>query len=388
MKVLLLDGDTVQAISVLKSLKEMGASVTVFCENRISYGYTSRYPDKKIISPVIKENENAFVDFLIDFLSREPHDVIIPLYNESAETLSKHKDKVGETAAKCAIQEYDLFMKAHDKESLMDICKHNEIPHPRTADPMKLGFEQAVKYVGFPMLVKPNISSGSHGIIYVDEKDDLRRAYESLQTEYGRFTFQEYIHHSGIYYNAMMFRTKTGNFLNTVVIQIMRYFPVRGGTSSFCLTIDNPDIVTLCEKLLDALDWYGFADIDILQDKLTNEYKVIEINPRIPSSIKAAAIAGVNYPEMIVRDILGLQLQEYPYHLAKKLRYLAMDILWFIFSRRRFSSTPSWFQFFGRDLYYQDGSLDDPLPMFAGIMMGMKKYLNPAFRKSKLNQKR
>ena len=69
-----------------------------------------------------------------------------------------------------------------------------------------------------------------------------------------------------------------------------------------CETIQNETLVCICKDILDALDWVGFADFDIMESK-SGEYKVIEINPRVPASIHAAYIAGVNYPEMIVHDM-------------------------------------------------------------------------------------
>lgn len=51
------------------------------------------------------------------------------------------------------------------------------------------------------------------------------------------------------------------------------------------------------------------------------EYKVIEINPRVPASIHAAYIAGVNYPEMIVHDMKDEPILTYTYHIGKVLRF-------------------------------------------------------------------
>jgi D-aspartate ligase len=388
MNVLLLDGDTVEAISVLKSLKKIQTRITIFCEHRISFGYASRYPDSRIIAPAIKDNESNFLQFLLRFLKGNPQDLIIPLYNDGAEFLSRYKDRIKMLGTKCAIPDYSIFIKAHDKEKLMEICEMNGIPHPRTANPAKSSIELASEYVGFPLLIKPNISSGARGISFVRTKDKLEILYKHVIEKYGACTFQEYVNHSGVYYNVMLYRTRAGQFANSVVTKILRYFPIKGGTSSFCISINQPELLKQCMKLLDALDWHGFADIDIIKDEVSQDYKIIEINPRIPASINAAAISGINFPEIILKDTVNLEIPKYSYESDMELRYLAMDVLWFIFSSNRFSCSPSWFKFFGRKLYYQDGSLSDPLPMVAGILMGTKKYLNSSFRKSKFEIER
>lgn len=50
---------------------------------------------------------------------------------------------------------------------------------------------------------------------------------------------------------------------------------------------------------MEILDWVGFADFDVLRTK-NGDFKIIEINPRVPASIRAAEISGVNFPALIV----------------------------------------------------------------------------------------
>lgn len=47
-------------------------------------------------------------------------------------------------------------------------------------------------------------------------------------------------------------------------------------------------------------------DFDILQTK-DGDFKIIEINPRVPASIRAAEVSGINFPALIVNDILGIK---------------------------------------------------------------------------------
>lgn len=383
--VLLLDGHTVQCISVAKSLKELSnVHLTVFCELKISYGYTSRYPDQKLICPTIKNDNSKYLKFLISFLKNNQQDVIIPLFNDSAELLSKNKTEIERSGVKVAIPSFDLFVKAHNKEMLMELCKENGLPHPRTAGLSKMNIEKAAEYVGFPSLIKPNFSSGALGIKYVNNLNELKNKYKTIEKEFGDSTLQEYVNHSGVYYNVMLFRYENGDYSHSVAIKIIRYFPVKGGTGSYCIVIENQELVDICKKTLDCMNWHGFADFDIIQDINKNGFKIIEINPRIPASIHAAYISNINFPEIILRDCLGLSKPVNIFKAGRKLRYLSMDVLWFIFSNERFKAKPSWFKFFEKDLHFQEGSISDPIPIFAGIIMGIKKYMNPEFCNRKL----
>ncbi|WP_297905641.1 ATP-grasp domain-containing protein [uncultured Parabacteroides sp.] len=383
-KILLLDAHTVQAISVARSLKNSGYEVTGFMESKLSYGYVSRYIDHKIMCPKVLETSFEYLSFLIDFLKRNPHEIIIPMYNNSAELLSKEKGKIEkETSAMCAIPDYDVFIKAHNKEKLMDTCEKYNIPHPRTSFVDNNNVKEIASYVGFPSLIKPNISSGAKGIVLVNNENELCKKLPFVIKEFGRCTLQEFVDHTGIYYNVMLYRDKKGDCHESVVIKISRYFPLKGGTSCYCETIESEQLVQMCKETLEALNWVGFADFDIMEDK-TGEYKIIEINPRVPASIHAAYISGINYPEMIIADLENREIRTYSNYYGKEMRFWGLDVMWFLFSPQRFSFRPSWFKFFGRNVFYQDGSWRDPLPMLMGCLQGVIKYMNPQFRKSKL----
>lgn len=386
MRVLLLDAHTVQSISVAYSLKEKGHEISGLMESKTSYGYVSRYIDHKILCPVLLDSPSIYLDFLHDYLQKNPQDVIIPMYNDSAELLSRNKEKIEKIfSVMCAVPEYETFMKAHDKEKLMRICKDQGFPHPRTSFLSVENMGEAVSYVGFPALIKPNISSGARGIVIVHDALELQEKFPTIEREFGRCTLQEYIDHTGIYYNVMLYRDRRGDFHESVILKIMRYFPLKGGTSCYCETIQHDYLVDICKKVLDTLGWIGFADFDIMESK-AGEYKIIEINPRVPASIHAAYVSGVNYPAMIMDDIKGQLISSYDYHSGRSLRFWGLDVMWFLFSSQRFSYRPSWFKFFGKDVFYQDGSFKDPLPMLMGCLQGVIKYMNPQFRKGKLSK--
>lgn len=384
-KVLLLDAHTVQAYSVSRSLKEAGMFVTVFCEQKLSFGYSSRYPDVKVKSPVLKNNTSEYIEFLSNFLVKFPQDVIIPLFDDSAELISKYKKKIESSGVKVAIPNWETFIRAHNKESLMDLCRANNLPHPRTASLTNEKLDIAVAYVGFPSLIKPNISAGALGIKYVGNLNELKNKFNSsLDEEPGGLTLQEYISHSDFYYNVMIYRYKNGNFSPATIVQILRFFPIKGGSSSYCRVIENDELTSICQKTLNHLNWHGFADFDLIQDKTSKEFKIIEINPRIPACVHAAYISGINYPGIIVNDIMDQKVPVSDYTPGRKLRFFSLDILWFIFSGKRLHTTPSWFNFFEKHLHFQDGGINDPLPIVVGIFMGLRKYMNPTFRKKKL----
>ena len=382
-RVLLLDGHTVQVLSVLKALTRTNFFITVFCETRISYGYASRYAHMKVLCPKVKKNEIVFLSFLKSFLSVSPQEIIIPLFDDSALLMNEHRDEFESSGVKIALPECGLFRLAFNKSLLMNFCKENNFSHPATEILNKDNLKKAGEKIGFPSLIKPVSSSGANGIVYLDSMAELENVFLKTEEQYGPAILQRYICHEGYYYNAMIYRSKEGIFSKVVIIRIRRYFPIKGGTGSFSETVEYPEIELLCKRILERMGWCGFADLDIITDKFTNEPCLIEINPRMPACIHASLVSGINFPLIIINDALGIPIPAARYHMNKKIRYLAMDFLWFIFSKERFKSNPSWFRFRDRDLFYQDGC-EEIMPMIAGILMGLKKYMSKEYRQSKL----
>lgn len=388
-KILLLDGEGVQVVCMARELNRLGCKVTALCSQKVSSGYWTKYLHHRFKSPDLHHEADAFKIYFYEHLKRFIYDLIIPMGDESAFFLSREKETV-ETQFKmvCAVEDYSTFELANDKQKLMEICEKYNISHPKTRELTVDTIKQAADYVGFPAMIKPNLSAGAKGITKVDTIDELQAAFPSINEIFGNCTLQQYVEQPDYYYNVMLFRTSKGDTAAFTIIKICRFFPLKGGTSCYSVTIRHEQLLKQCEDCLEKLNWHGFADFDVLEDKRTGEFKIIEINPRVPSSLQASFAAGVNFAKIFVDEYLGEGAEIFDQNLYKteqQVRWFGLDVMWFLMSKNRFSFKPSWFHFLGKNISYHDGSWRDPLPMIAGCLQGVVKYLDPNFRKAKLN---
>lgn len=376
MKIVLFGGG-LQVLSTARSLKDREYCVDVIgTHNEISR--KCRFVNKCTQVDI----ETLDTDTFVSIIKENDYAVIIPMEDDYATWLSINKSDIeSKSSAKCAVMGYDIYSLASNKTRLMAFCKENDIPHPQT-EIIDNNYEALAKTIGFPSLIKPSHSAGSRGIKFVNDINELKLFSKDIIEEYGECTLQEYIYSKDYYYNAMLYRTADGRYGNYTITKIMRYYPIRGGSSSFCVSIENERILEICKKTLDKLNWSGFADFDILE-KGNGDYRIIEINPRIPASVHAAFASGVHFGEIIVRDITEGILPEYKYIPGMQLRCFGIDIAWFLASPNRWKCKPSWFKFFGKKLYYQEGGIKDFGAMCTSIWMGIKKQMDPEFRKKK-----
>jgi predicted ATP-grasp superfamily ATP-dependent carboligase len=384
-KVLLLDGHTVQVLPLAKSLRKNGHHVTIFSEEKLSYGWVSRFPHKKILSPSAYKEPELFLTFLIEHLKVHDYDILVPLFDDSAGILGEHKEELSKYA-KIVIPDYDAFIQGHDKNLTMKVAKKIGVPHPKTMDLEENSLDDAVAYCGLPSLIKPNIGAGAKGITKVDTREELQRLYPKIRKEFGASTLQEFIPPGGKQFKCQIFRDRDGSIKGATTFVKHRYFPVTGGTTSCGEIVDIPELVEYASRVADEINWIGFGDFDSIEDPRDGSYKLMEINTRITGSIKAGMESGVDYAQMIVEQEMGMPVSEYHATPGLVMRQLALDVMWFIYSnnKERISTKPSWFKFFGYNIKYQDGEWSDPLPMIAGFIAGAKKFISPSFRRSKM----
>ena len=371
----ILYGSGLQVLSIARSLRECQHNVYVVCDKTDRISKHCRYIKRCIFTNIDE------IEALIAIINEEAIDVIIPMEDRWAYSLASHKEKIeAETKAKCAICSLQLYEMVSNKTTLMQFCAENNIPHPKTMIANN-DYISALKDLSFPILIKPSYSEGARGIRIVESKNELLNILPNHIAEYGECSIQEYIENDH-YYNVMLYRTSDGKYSNHVITNIKRFYPIKGGSSSLCTTIENDALLSICKNLLDKLNWVGFADFDVLE-KGDGDFRIIEINPRVPASVRAAAISGINYGEIIVKNTLTSDLPNYIYSPGKHLRYLGLDIAWFISSPTRFKTSPSWFNFLGKNIYYQEGGYKDWRAMLESIISGINKIISPSFRKQK-----
>lgn len=387
-KILLLDGEGVQVVCMARELNKLGHELTALCAQKVSSGYTTKYLHHKYVSPNVHLNAEAFKTYFYEHLRAHQYDLIIPMGDESAYFLSREKETVEQQYKMlCAVETYATFELANDKQKLMEVCERYNIVHPKTRA-ISEDLKSVADYVGFPAMIKPNLSAGAKGITRVECLDDLKEKFPKIAESFGACALQQYVEQPDYYYNVMLFRRSDGMIAASTIIKIRRFFPLKGGTSCYSETIEHSFLLEQCERCLDKLNWHGFADFDVLEDKCTGELKIIEINPRVPSSLQASFAAGVNFAKAFIDEYLGNGAEIFDmknYKSGQQVRWFGLDVMWFLMSPQRFSFKPSWFKFWGKEVSYHDGSWCDQIPMIAGSLQGVVKYLNPNFRKAKLN---
>lgn len=386
-RILLLEGDYTQSLPTAKSLHCRGYEVDGVFSDKWSYGYGSKYIKKRYL---FKETANTkvYYEFILSLLINTHYDAVIPLNDESATLLSSYRAELLEYT-RFMMPDAKHYAMGYDKHQLMEVCASKNIPHPKTLvlDGCHIEMNE-VSRLKFPILIKPNYSSGARGITLVESVKDLEEKFSAVYSEYGECHLQEYIPQGGSQVKVQIFVNPKGELIQSSVIHKFRWYPEKGGSSCCNMSDTDDKIVEICYRLCKEINWVGLADFDTIEDPRTGELLIMELNPRLPACVKTSYASGVDWADVIVSEYLGVPHATYKTTRKVYLRHLGFEMLWFYYSKNKFSTYPSWFKFFGKNIFYQDmNGWADPMPFIRGTWGNLKKQMSPEFRKSKSGTK-
>jgi len=377
-----------QTLPFLKSFAKAGYYTTVVCNNRLNESYFSRYPSKKLIWPSYLKNRESFEHTLFNYLKNNNVDLTISLSDVTADILAKNKEEIVKYT-KITLPDYQTFILGADKLNLMEYCMDNNLPCPKTYILNEETINRIEDLIKFPLIIKPRRGVGAIGVVRVNTKDELILKYKSQSKLHRELIVQEYISvEEGKQYMAEAFLDENSQMKVCLILEKPRIFPVKAGTSSANITVNNEAIKNTTKLLLEGLRWKGPADVDYILDPKDNTAKILEINPRVTAGIKIGFVAGIDFADLHLRLALGEKIEEVEnYKLGIYSRNFFLEILWFIFSdyKMKVRTKPPFFKLFGKNMIDQVISFDDPLTGLGFFLHMVRKYLNIKNLKSKFH---
>lgn len=384
MNTILLLGAGTQALSIVRKLAKAGYIVVMLVEEKGNYADSSVFVSKCFVIDV-PVTSSEYLDCVKRLVERENIDVIIPMGDTTAEFVSKNKESLS-GIVNITAPDYGSFLKGYDKNKLMTLCRDKGYPHPETTDLSAVPDLDCdeLKAFPYPAILKPNCTTGGRGMVVVNSYEEMIAKYVALHDLYGDYHLQRFVREGGRQVKIQLCVDGKGEIIAHSAMEKVRWFPVKGGSSCCAVSIEEKKMTDICLQILRDIHWEGFADFDLIEDPNTRELLIMEINPRLPACLGAAVHAGVNWGQILVEQALGYPVKSYPFKAGVVLRHLGFDVLWFLKSSRRFNTNPSWFRFWGKDVFYQDmDGWGDIKPFFSGTYHNIKKLFDPSFKQAK-----
>jgi len=145
--------------------------------------------------------------------------------------------------------------------------------------------------------------------------------------------------------------------------EFVREFPPSGGPSTLHRSIDGEEIRAHARTLLDELDWTGVALVEFKQDVRDDTPKLMEVNPRLWSSLHLPMFAGIDFPLRYLQYANGKPVPESSdYETDVYGRYILPGDFLRLAAVRSSDALREFFPLFADNVTYEIPAWDDPGP--------------------------
>lgn len=203
-------------------------------------------------------------------------DLVVPLMDAAVPICSLYKEH--QPKAWLSVPEYKTAYACYDKLNFVEWVKENNLsyiyPFPKK----------------YPLFAKSRYGYGSRDQCVVRTKKQA----EKLQGEY---VFQQLL--EGNEYTVDCYVNQRGQMISAVPRK--RLLVVRGEVEN-SVTVDNSWLRLQCEYILSGRGFSGPVTVQFMGDKL------IEINARFGGGVILSIEAGADYPQLMLREMLGRPL--------------------------------------------------------------------------------
>jgi predicted ATP-grasp superfamily ATP-dependent carboligase len=364
-----------KSVAVCQSLGRQGIDVAAGSSTRLSPAFLSRYCRERVIYPSPESRPDDFVEMMLGFLHRNAHNVVLPADDATLRLFSRYHEHF-DRVTHLPIPTPDRLSYALDKARTMSLADRLGISHPRTAHPRDAGeARRLAAHLGQPVLVKPRSSSGGRGIAYVQPGEPVDEMWNEVHQQFAFPMLQQQIP-SGPKYDVCLLMDRCGRMVASFVQKELRHFPVRDGLSTMQESVWRPDLVERAAALLQAIGWYGLAEVEFMEHSETGEAMLLEINPRIWASIQLAIACGVDFPYLLYQVATGQHIKEaHTYAVGRRCRWvLPGEVLHFLANPDRLRLDPPFFSLGGAQTVY-DGFYAGDVGATFGVLLSCGHYL-------------
>jgi predicted ATP-grasp superfamily ATP-dependent carboligase len=201
-------------------------------------------------------------------------------------------------------------------------CIKNNIPVPSIINKTEI---QVTENKFTPLIYKPKIGTGSNGIKIIRTKEELNSIV------YDNNYFLQYFVGDGVTVDGGFYLMDKGELISFYGHQRIRTYPQEGGVSVFSKSIENNRIKAIGTQLLYKLNWSGWAMIEFMYDEKSDDYLVIEINPRAWGSILLSEINQSYFVIKYIRLTMGMQIKQISVNYDTYIRWLIpWDVILYI----------------------------------------------------------
>jgi len=307
----IITGGDFQALGVLRTLSKKNIPV-VMLDSDHCIGRFSRFKHTFLRSPHPSDRE-AFVEFLSSLAEKQGYQgwVLIPNSDDAVYVLSKYKDILSQHY-RVPTPDWDVIQYVYIKEKTYQFAAKHGIAVPHTYYPSNEN-ELLKLDLDYPVVIKPSIRDNFYNNVKtkafrINDREALIKIYRYVCSiiDPSEVLVQEFLSGGPNHLYSLCPFFKDGKILTSITARRARQHPMDfGHATTYAELVDIPKMREIAEKFLGLIGYYGFAEVEFMQDTRDGSLKLIEVNPRVWGWHTLAIAAGVDMPYLLYQDAIG-----------------------------------------------------------------------------------
>ncbi len=283
-------------ISFLRTMETKKINYVIIATSKNDDIFLTKYKEK--VAVIRKYTSLVLDDLLLSIKKikaekKENEFIIAPTTEALNRFLLENRKKFEELGCIIPLVKKELYELISDKYSFGELCKKNEILVP---EEVKLSGE-----IVFPIVAKPkkyfSIDKGESLFpIIIKNYMDYEMFYKKCNVE--DFYYQKYIRGRSFY--LLYYYNRNGEIYKFSQENLVQQPNGKSILAAISSDIHNSEESYKYEVMFKKLDYYGFAMIEIKQNKGKNY--MIEANPRFWGPSQLFVDAGINFFEVFLND--------------------------------------------------------------------------------------
>jgi D-aspartate ligase len=244
-------------------------------------------------------------------------DVIMPIEMEWISPYDAKRHALSEVAPVVPVLDSESFKLANNKWLLHKLMQEHGFPTiPTVLCTLDSDFEQQIRDLEFPVIIKPVTAWGGEGIQRFEDRSQFQEFLERSGSEKikNRYIVQSFL--TG-YVGGFNILCRDGELLAYTMQRGFIRNPIKWAAAAAIEFIKREDALEIGRKLVAALKYNGVANIDMFYDAEDNQVKVLEVNARFWGSLRGSYVAGVSFPYLACLAALDIPFPAPDYELHR-----------------------------------------------------------------------
>jgi len=258
------------------------------------------------------------VEILLAFGRAQPDKPVL-YYNGDWHLLvvSRFREQL-EQVFRFVVPDPELVEDLVDKSRFLSLSERLDLPVPRSRTVAASDEAPELGELRYPLVLKPLTRLqetwsplASAKVIQLDTPEELADAWPQVARAGVEVMIQEAIPGpESLIESYHAYVDSDGDVAAEFTGRKLRTYPARHGYSTALVVTAAADVAELGRDILRRIGFRGVAKVDFKRDPLDGSLHLLEINPRFNLWHHLGARAGVNLPEIVYRDLVGLPRPE------------------------------------------------------------------------------